>query len=133
MERGEDITHTFTLICEMIETYKAKQRAMATVVLLDTPTGELRTGAAPNLPEKFADAINALGVGPAAGTAGTAFYRRETIAVTDIANDPLWKNHRDLAIDFSLHARWAVPIFDKSNSVLGALVLYFPKAHRTAA
>ena len=133
LARGEDLTRTLTLICEMIEAYKAKQRAMATVVMLDASTGELRTGAAPNLPERFSDAINALGIGPAAGTAGSAIYRRETIVVADIANDSLWKDHRDLALDFSLHASWAVPIFDSSNSILGALVLYFPKPRRAAA
>ena len=58
----------------------------------------------------YTDAINGVAIGPSAGSCGTAAFRGEPVIVEDIATDPLWAEHRDLALRHSLRACWSVPV-----------------------
>jgi GAF domain-containing protein len=49
------------------------------------------------------------------------------VYVTDIATDPLWDNHRHLALAHGLHSCWSTPIRDSEGSVIGTFAIY----HRT--
>jgi hypothetical protein len=55
-------------------------------MLLDPGSGRLRMGAAPRLPEAFSAAIDGKQIGPAAGSCGTAVYRKLPVYVTDIGD-----------------------------------------------
>lgn len=70
----------------------------------------LQLGAAPSLPETYTQAIEGIEIGPCEGSCGTAAYRKETVIVSDIATDPLWAQHRALALSHGLRACWSTPI-----------------------
>lgn len=98
---------------------------LASILLLD-PTGtRLRHGAAPSLPDAFRRAIDGAAIGPAAGSCGTAAFRREPVVVTDIATDPLWAEWRDLALAHELRACWSTPILASGGRVAGTFALYY--------
>lgn len=80
---------------------------------------------APGLPAIYAHAIDGLLIGPAAGSCGTALYRKEKVIVSDIETDPLWHNHKDLALRFGLRACWSIPILDAKEDVLAAFAVYY--------
>ena len=42
----------------------------------------------------------------------------------DIATDPRWTEHKDLALGFGLRACWSVPILSADQTVLGTFALY---------
>lgn len=88
----------------------------------------VRLLSAPGLPAIYAHAIDGLPIGPNAGSCGTAMYRKETVIVSDIANDPLWKDHRDLALQFGLRACWSIPVLDDRDEVLAAFAVYYDTA-----
>src|SRR6202041_1017262 len=67
---------------------------LCSVLLLDEDGQHVRHGAAPSLPEAYSKAIDGLPIGPKAGSCGTAMYRRESVVVTDILQDPLWEPYR---------------------------------------
>ena len=94
------------------------------VLLLDEDGVTLHHGAAPRLPRSYCDAIDGASIGPAAGSCGTAAYRRERVIVRDIATDPLWEDYRDLASTYGLAACWSTPIMDRGN-VLGTFAMYY--------
>jgi diguanylate cyclase (GGDEF)-like protein len=94
------------------------------VLLLDGEGLHLRHGAAPHLPKAYIDAVDGLRIGPRAGSCGTAAYRRETIAVADIAADPLWRDYCDLAILHGLRSCWSTPILSHRGAVLGTFAMY---------
>jgi GAF domain-containing protein len=102
--------------------------ALASILLLDED-GRLRHGAAPSLPDAYNEALDGLTVGPAAGSCGTAAHRREPVVVTDIATDPLWAEHRDLAQLAGVAACWSVPILGEDDALLGTFAIY----HRAPA
>lgn len=95
------------------------------VLLLEDDGITLHHGAAPHLPLSYCDAIDGASIGPAAGSCGTAAYRRERVVVTDIATDPLWNDYRHLAEPHGLAACWSTPIFDRDGRVLGTFAMYY--------
>src|SRR5258708_21582127 len=80
---------------------------------------------APGLPAIYAHAIDGLLIGPAAGSCGTAIYRKEKVITSDIETDPLWRDHKELALKFGLRACWSFPILDAKEDVLAALAVYY--------
>jgi len=63
-------------------------------------------------------------IGPAAGSCGTAAYRKEPVIVSDISQDPLWANYRDLALPHGLRACWSTPVLASDGRVLGTFAIY---------
>ncbi len=102
---------------------------LGSILLLEDGV-RVRHGAAPNLPKAFVDAIDGLEIGPAAGSCGTAAWRREPVIVEDIATDPLWARYRDGALAAGLRACWSVPIQSRDQRVLGTFALYYREPRR---
>ena len=98
--------------------------ALASVVVLDEDGRRLRDGAGPSLSDAYRRAVDGVEVGPSVGSCGTAIYRREQVIVSDIASDPLWVDHRELALAHGLRACWSTPIVASSGEPLGAFAIY---------
>jgi len=96
---------------------------LASVLLIEN--GTVRHIAAPSIPPGFCAAIEGQPIGPKAGSCGTAAYRKERVIVTDIENDPLWEDYRDVARPFGLRACWSQPICATDGGVLGTVALYY--------
>ena len=94
------------------------------ILLLDEDRVHMRRGAAPSLPEAYARAIDGVAIGPSVGSCGSAVFRREPVVVSDIANDPLWRDFRDLALQYGLRSCWSTPILSKGGDPLGVFALY---------
>jgi PAS domain S-box-containing protein len=95
------------------------------VLLLDSDGQHVRHGAAPSLPKSYVDAIDGLSIGPYAGSCGTAMYRKEPVVVTDILQDPLWEQYRNVAEPHGLRSCWSTPILAHSGKVLGSFAMYY--------
>jgi PAS domain S-box-containing protein len=98
---------------------------VCSVLLLDEDGLHARHGAAPSLPNAYVKAIDGLGIGPKAGSCGTAMYRREPVVVTDILQDPLWEQYRGLAAPYGFRACWSTPILAHSGKALGSFAMYY--------
>ena len=88
------------------------------------PDNTLWNYAAPSLPSEYTDLINGLVPGPAVGSCGTAVYCDRIVIVSDIQNDPLWKDYTEIAAGFDLKACWSVPIHHSKGRILGAFGIY---------
>ena len=99
--------------------------AIGSLLLIDDDGEHLRHGVAPRLPESLRHVLDGMRIGPAAGSAGTAAYRGRPVVVEDISTDPLWEDHRDLALEQGLRACWSQPIFSSERKVAGAFALYY--------
>ncbi|WP_454576843.1 EAL domain-containing protein [Mesorhizobium sp. PL10] len=94
------------------------------VLLLDKDGMHLRHGAAPSLAKAYMSAIDGSAIGPKTGSCGTAAYRREPVVVTDILQDPLWEDYRDLAAPYGYRSCWSTPILSHQGVVLGVFAMY---------
>ena len=112
--KGDLLAEILDSLCRLVE--KQASGVLASIPLVDDD--RLRHGAAPSLPKPYTDAINGNPIGPSAGSCGTAAYRGEPVIVEDIATDPLWADHRDLALSHSLCACWSMPVFSSQAKVI---------------
>jgi diguanylate cyclase (GGDEF)-like protein/PAS domain S-box-containing protein len=94
------------------------------VLLLDKDGTHLRHGAAPNLARGYTNAIDGTAIGPKVGSCGTAAYRRQAVVVSDIMQDPLWEEYRQLAEPHGYRSCWSTPILSHEGAVLGVFAMY---------
>ena len=126
------LEETLTALARLVES--SCPGASCTILLLDEDGKRLRHGAAPSMPEAFVRAMDGLEIGPAAGSCGTAMYRREPVVVTDILQDPLWASYRQLAELGGVRACWATPILSDDGRAFGSFAVYYhePRAPEAA-
>jgi signal transduction histidine kinase len=92
------------------------------ILLLDD-AGDLRHGAAPNLPADYSAAIDGLTPGPLAGSCGTAAYVGKPVIAVDVTVDPRWEQFRDLANEHGLRSCWSSPIRSRGQ-IVGTFAVY---------
>jgi len=97
---------------------------LGSILLLDSDGRHLRHGAAPSLPREYSQAIDGFEIGACAGSCGTAAYRGTAVYVSDIANDPLWADYKEIALRHGLRACWSIPIITRDGKVLGTFAMY---------
>ena len=98
---------------------------IASILILDEEGRHLLHGAGPSLPDSYNAAINGIAIGPEVGSCGTAAFHDKTVSVFDIANNPLWANFKDLALQCGLRACWSTPIHGSDGRVLGTFANYY--------
>ncbi len=94
------------------------------ILLLSQDRKHLLIGAAPSMDPAYSRLIDGILIGPKVGSCGTAAYRGETVIVSDVMNDPLWEDFRDLVEPFGYRSCWSTPILSYQGEVLGTFALY---------
>jgi len=107
--------------------------AICSVLFLDEEGTHLQRGVSPNLPEEYNNSIHGLEIGPETGSCGTAAFFGRAVVVSDIQNDPLWRNFRDLAARYDLRSCWSMPIKSVRGKVLGTFAIYHREPYKPAA
>ncbi len=121
---GAAFPEVLDVLARLIE--EQSDEAICSLLLLAQDGTKLGRCIAPTLPETYKDAIReGVPIGPCAGSCGTAAYRRKPVIVSDIANDPLWAEYRDLPLSHGLQACWSMPIFSSNGEVLGTFAMYY--------
>ncbi|EOR96347.1 hypothetical protein ADIARSV_0452 [Arcticibacter svalbardensis MN12-7] len=83
--------------------------------------------ASPSLPKLYIQAIEGLEIGDHAGSCGTAAFTKKQVIVSDIANDPIWANYRDIALEYGFKACWSHPIISSEGEVMATFAMYYQK------
>jgi PAS domain S-box-containing protein len=129
---GQSLDRVLNALVLGMEAQHANMRG--SILLIAEDGFHLKTAAAPNLPARYQELVEELiGIGPTAGSCGTACFRRARVVVKDIATDPLWSAYTEIAEQFELRACWSEPIFSRDGSVLGSFAMYYaePRAPST--
>jgi signal transduction histidine kinase len=121
--RGDSLTLILDALCRLVE--ELASGSLSSILLLEPNGNRLRHGAARSLPKAYIDAIDGSVIDASAGSCGTAAYRAKSVIVSDIANDPLWTNYRDVAMSHGLRACWSTPILSSEGKVLGTFAIYY--------
>ncbi|HVH90274.1 MAG TPA: GAF domain-containing protein, partial [Candidatus Acidoferrum sp.] len=123
--KGNSLAMILDALCRLVE--ELSKGSLSSILLLDPDGKRLWHGGAPSLPKSYTDAIDGGFIGQAAGSCGTAAYRKEPVIVSDISRDPLWANYRDLALPHGLRACWSTPLLASDGRVLGTFAIYSPE------
>ncbi len=129
--RGEPIGRALELLVAGLEQYAAPGTIGS--ILLVSPDGRLRHGAAPELPAAYTAVIDGAPVGEGQGSCGTAAARLQTVIVSDIETDPLWTTYRAPALAHGLRACWSVPILALDGACLGTFAFYYRERRQPTA
>ncbi|MEI7457537.1 MAG: CBS domain-containing protein, partial [Nitrosomonadales bacterium] len=125
LARGESLP---VLLKQLVLSFEVIYPGMFCSVLLLSNDGKyLIHGASGSLPDAYCDAINGVLIGEQVGSCGTAAFTRKTTVVSDIKNDPLWRDFQSLALAHDLASCWSVPILSTKGQVLGTFALYYSK------
>jgi diguanylate cyclase (GGDEF)-like protein/PAS domain S-box-containing protein len=127
---GRRLADLLAAICRLVEAQT--DNMLCSVLLLDGDGIHVQHGAAPSLPAEFVRAVDGSAIGPAAGSCGTAAYRRAPVIVENIATDPLWSDYRHLAEPHGFRACWSTPVFDQQRQVLGTFAIYYREPRKPA-
>jgi GAF domain-containing protein len=119
--KGEPLESVLDRYLMVVES-TAERDTITSILLLDGTT--LHHGAGPRLPLAYREAIDGSQIGPKAGSCGTAAFLGRPVYVSDIANDPLWEDYRDLASPHGLRACWSTPIRNSEGTLLGTFAVY---------
>jgi two-component system CheB/CheR fusion protein len=122
--QGSPLCTILEAIARWVEA-QSRDGVLVSLLLLDAARQHLQHGAAPSLPDEYNNAIHGLQIGPRTGSCGTAAYTKQQVVVTDIAQDPLWAEYRDLALPFGLRACWSTPLIAGDGRVLGTFAMYY--------
>ncbi len=117
-------TKIFERLIQIAENHCPKVRA--SILLLDGNTA--RSGAASSMPDDFNALVDGLQIGPAAGSCGTAMYRKARVVVAEVRTDPLWADFSHLGEEYGFRACWSEPIMGANGTVLGSFALYHEQA-----
>lgn len=120
---GAPLSHTLSVLIQGIE--EQSNGMLASILLLDAEKERLKIAAAPNIPQSYIETINDLKINHYGGAFSKVISDRKSVIIADIATDPLWEKHRDLALSNGLKASWLVPIFGSEGWVLGAFAMYY--------
>jgi PAS domain S-box-containing protein len=82
---------------------------------------------APRLPEEYSKKLDGVKIGPDVGSCGTAMWLKEIVIVEDISSDVLWKNYKELALQFGLQSCWSLPIIHTSGKAMASFAIYYKK------
>lgn len=121
--RGQPLLQILERIVRLME--QQLPGVIASVMLVDEDGLQLHCAAAPSLPELFRHRVRKVKIGPAAGSCGTAAYRRQQVIVSDIATDPLWQNYRQAALEQGLRACWSTPLFSATGELVATFATYY--------
>lgn len=110
------------VVCEEVE--RLAPEVCASILQVDED-GLLHPMASPSLPFSYSSLLDGVAIGPQVGSCGTAAWRKAPVLVTDIANDPLWANYRDLILPLGFNVCWSTPILQKDGRVLGTFAFYY--------
>ena len=85
---------------------------------------KLRHSIAPSLPPDFAAAVNGILIAEGVGACGTAAFRRETVIIEDVEQDPLTRDFRELLALHHLRSCWSTPVMASDGMVLATFAIY---------
>ncbi|MFA6039919.1 MAG: diguanylate cyclase [Methylophilus sp.] len=121
---AKDATLADILNAIVIQVQSEDNAALGSVLLMDAEGKHLLTGAAPDLPVLFNEAINGVEIGMRVGSCGTAAFLGKRVIVEDIQTHEYWKPYKQLAELAGVHACWSEPILSSHDKVLGTFAIY---------
>jgi len=121
--RGESTRETIIRLIHLAE--KFRPGLYASYLHYNDRDSTLSSMIAPSIsPDYLQIAHQGIGIGEGVGSCGTAAHRRETVIVSDIESDPLWKDYKDYALDAGLRSCWSSPVIGDADRLYGTFAIY---------
>ncbi|WP_121809305.1 ATP-binding protein [Mucilaginibacter kameinonensis] len=115
----------FTIMRSIVQSIEEEDAtSICTILLYDKATNTLGTGAAPNMPDFYNEAIDGISVGDGIGSCGSAAFFKKLICVDNIGTHPYWVDFKELAFKAGVQSCWSQPILSSTNEMVGTFAIY---------
>ncbi|MDN3581792.1 sensor histidine kinase [Mucilaginibacter flavus] len=115
----------FTIMRSIVRSIEEEDAAsICTILLYDKVTNTLGTGAAPNMPDFYNDAIDGISVGDGIGSCGSAAFSKKLVCVDNIGTHPYWAAFKELAFRAGVQSCWSQPILSSTGDMVGTFAIY---------
>lgn len=115
----------FTIMRSIVRSIEEEDAtSICTILLYDKTTNTLGTGAAPNMPDFYNEAIDGISVGDGIGSCGSAAFFKKLICVDNIGTHPYWADFKELAFKAGVQSCWSQPILSGTNEMVGTFAIY---------
>ncbi|MFD0834356.1 sigma 54-interacting transcriptional regulator [Mariniflexile aquimaris] len=91
--------------------------------LLDADGAHLSLESAPSMPKDYYSAVKKVPVSKEAGSCGAAAFTKKPVIVSDVSNDALCNQFKEISLKHNIKSCWSLPILSKNNTVLGTLAI----------
>lgn len=112
------------VIVSKIEAHCDFNRLSGSIMLYNPLSNQLAETVSVSLSANFIQTIGSINVSPYGGSCGTAAFLKQPVFVSDIEHNPLWEEHRHIAVVYGYRACWSIPLLSSDHELLGAIVLY---------
>ncbi|MDB5743001.1 MAG: multi-sensor signal transduction histidine kinase [Polaromonas sp.] len=117
---GAPVHDSLEAVVRLIE--KTAPQTLCSILLVED--GCLRYSVAPSLPPDFVQATDALMIAEGVGVCGTAAFRKETVIVEDVMQEPLLQNYHGLLEAHGMRACWSTPVMAADGELLAIFANY---------
>lgn len=115
-------------IIEIVETQF--KDCLASILVLDKEHKTPHKLIAPNLPKEFTMYNESSSYSPKRAFYDTTNFLREEIIVSNIKENILWKDHKDVVVTNGIKASWSFPIISSTKQILGTFSVYNKHARK---
>lgn len=114
------------LLTELVNFVERQQPSLrCSILLADLQRQCLRVTASPSLPAEYNALVDELPIRYGNGSCGTSAATGLPVIVTDVHNDMLWKQFKDIVAPYPwLRACWSTPFFNSQKTLLGTFAVY---------
>ncbi len=112
------------IIQQFLQGVEAIYPQLITAVLTLKQDGTFQQLAAPRVPGALLNAIDGKRASKETGCWGVAIQKKKQIVVEDIASDPLWRSHKDMALKAGFRSCRSIPILHSFGQVMGSLLIF---------
>ncbi|WP_163649446.1 EAL domain-containing protein [Modicisalibacter sp. 'Wilcox'] len=98
--------------------------ALVSIMRYDATTRTLSLVPGSAFSSEYVAALQNAGIGPEAGSCGSAAFHRRLTVTEDIHRDPKWAAYRALADHEGLRACWSMPVLSGEDELLGTFGVY---------
>jgi len=127
--RGAMQGEILTELCLFMER-PADTGAVAGVLLLAADGKTPTLVAASQATSRIAQGLQKLPSAAYLGFWEMAARHNEPIVIEDVARNAAWDSYRDSALEYGIHACWAMPFFARNDNMLGIFVISHPRSCR---
>ncbi|MEO6319358.1 MAG: PAS domain S-box protein [Polaromonas sp.] len=117
---GAPVRQSLEAVVRLIE--NSSPGSLCSILMVEG--AHLRHGIAPGLAPDFVQAIDALPIAEGVGACGTAAFRKESVVVENVEQDPLMRDYRELLATHGLRACWSAPVLATDGEVLATFAIY---------
>lgn len=128
--KGETLPTVLDRICAKLQQFMPE--SLPAIHLFEPISKQLRFASGPRLPMPFVAGIEQIPLGKTHTTVGAAAAAKDMVSVTNIHDDPSWKEKLASANVAGIQSAWSVPVLGQNDELLAVISVFHKEEHQAS-